>query len=267
MKKISKGSKSVKRKFGGEISCTSSSEEGSEHPCKKIKSSKKDTRIPDIQTMQCQLDKLGLTKEQKSFVIQANRRACLSLKRKAAEAPPASYHDMLSSKEDLLRDQVVRIDISDKTESWLLQGNTGGNSSEDVVVCKNEEARSQHEIDHSKACEEDAWDIDLTSSQFKYVEKLEKSVVKSVVKKEPECDDKIQFMGAFMEGSYDGPRALVESIKQEYISPKDLYDYNKFATEKEKLVIIQEKIQNVYNIRKVFSKEQLEKLLKGIHSE
>ena len=63
VKKISKGSKSIKRKFGGEISCTSSSEEGNEHPGKKIKSSKKDTRIPDTQTMQRQLDKLGLTKE------------------------------------------------------------------------------------------------------------------------------------------------------------------------------------------------------------
>ena len=87
------------------------------------------------------------------------------------------------------------------------------------------------------------------------------------MKKEPESDDDIQFMGALMEGSYDGPRALVESIKQEYISPKDLDDYNKFATEKDKLVIIQEKIQNVYNVRKVFSEEQLEKLLKCIHSE
>ena len=66
-------------------------------------------------------------------------------------------------------------------------------------------------------------------------------------------------MEAFVQGSYDGPRALVESIKQEYISPKDLDDYNKFAMEKEKLLIIQEKIQNVYDIRKVFSKEQLEK--------
>ena len=37
--------------------------------------------------------------------------------------------------------------------------------------------------------------------------------------------------------------------------------------EKDKLVIVQEKIENVYNIRKVFSEEQLEKLLKGVHSE
>ena len=93
------------------------------------------------------------------------------MKRKAAEAPPASYHDMLSSEGDLLHDEVVRIDISNETESRLLQGDTGGDSSEDIVVCKNEEASSQQEIDNSKACEEDAWDIDLISSQMKYVEK------------------------------------------------------------------------------------------------
>ena len=99
------------------------------------------------------------------------------------------------------------------------------------------------------------------------MEKLEQSVVEPIVKKEPESDDDIHFIGAFMEGSYDGPRALVNSIKQEYISPQDLDDYNKFAMEKDKLVIIHEKIENVYNVRKVFSEEQLEKLLKGIHGE
>ena len=115
----------------------------------------------------------------------------------------------------------------------------------------NEEANSQCEIDNSKACEEDAWDIDLISSQVKYVEKLEQSVVEPVVKREPESDESI---GAFMEGSYNGPRALVNSIKQEYISPEDLDDYNKFATEKHKLVIIQEKIENVYDVRKASGK-------------
>ena len=139
------GSKAIKRKFAGEISCTSSSEEGNEHPAKNIKSSKKETRIPNTQTMQHQLDKLGLTKEQKLFVMQANRRAHLSLKRKAAEAPPASYHEMSSSKEDLVPDDssfVVGIDISDKTENWLLQGNTGGNSSQELLVGVSEEANS-----------------------------------------------------------------------------------------------------------------------------
>ena len=79
-------------------------------------------------------------------------------------------------------------------------------------------------------------------------------------------DDDIQFIGEFVEGSYNGPRILVDSIKQEYISPKDLEDY-KYAEEKEKLLIVQEKIENVYNIRKVYGEEQLQKLLKGIHGE
>ena len=149
----------IKRKFGGEISCTSSSEEVNEHPSKKIKLSKKETRIPDTQIMQHQLDKLGLTEEQKSFVIQENRRAHLSFKQKAAEAPPASYREMSSSEEDLLCDSsssVVRIDISIKTENQLLQGNTGDNSRQELLVDVNEEANSRCEIDNSKACEEDA---------------------------------------------------------------------------------------------------------------
>ena len=95
---------------------------------------------------------------------------------------------MSSSEEDLVPDDsssVVRIDISNETENWLLQGDTGGNSSQELLVGVNEEANSQHEIDNSKACKEDAWHIDLTSSQVKYVEKLEESVVEPVVKKEP----------------------------------------------------------------------------------
>ena len=57
----------------------------------------------------------------------------------------------------------------------------------------------------------------------------------------------------------------MNSIKQEYIFPQDLDDY-KFAMEKDKLVIIQEKIENVYNVRKVFSEEQFKKTVEG-HSQ
>ena len=60
-------------------------------------------------------------------------------------------------------------------------------------------------------------------------------------------------MSEFVKGSYDGP--------------KDLEEYNKFAKDKDKLVIIQEKIGNVYDNRKVYGEEQLEKLLKGVHGE
>ena len=120
-------------------------------------------------------------------------------------------------------------------------------------------------------CEDDEWEsIDVTDSQVKCIGKLEESANSSmepVVKKEPASDDDIQFMGEFVKGSYNGPQILVDCIKQEYISPKDLEEYNKFAEDKDKLVIIKEKIENVYDVGKVHGKERLEKLLKGVHGE
>ena len=88
------------------------------------------------------------------------------------------------------------------------------------------------------------------------------SVVQPLVKEEPPSDNDIRFMGEFISGSHDGPRILTQSIKQEFISASDLEAYNKNADDKNKLVLVQEKISNV---RKVYGKEQLEELLKGIH--
>ena len=92
------------------------------------------------------------------------------------------------------------------------------------------------------------------------------SVVKPLVKEEPQSDKDIQFMGEFISGTYEGPHTLVKSIYQDFISPSDLEAYNKSANgDKDKLVLVQEKICNVYDVWKVYSKEQLEELLKGVH--
>ena len=72
-------------------------------------------------------------------------------------------------------------------------------------------------------------------------------------------------MGEFVSGSYEGPCILAESNKEEFISASDLEAYNKNADDKNKLVLVQEKISNVYDVRKVYRKEELEELLKGVH--
>ena len=98
------------------------------------------------------------------------------------------------------------------------------------------------------------------------MEEATTSVVQPLVKEEPQSDEDIQFMGEFVSGSYEGPCTLVKSIKQEFISPTDLEAYNKNAIrDKDKVVFVQEKISNVCDVRKVYSKEQLEELLKGVH--
>ena len=104
-------------------------------------------------------------------------------------------------------------------------------------------------------------------SQVKNLEKLEEvttSVVQPSVKEEPRSDNDIQFIGEFISGSYEGPCILAQSIKQEFISASDLEAYNKNADDKNKLVLVQEKISNVY-VQKVYRKEQLEEFLKGVH--
>ena len=92
------------------------------------------------------------------------------------------------------------------------------------------------------------------------------SVVQPLVKEEPQSDEDIQFIGEFISGSYEGSHTLVKLIKQEFISASDLEAHNKSAIgDKDKLVLVQEKISNVYDVHKVYSKEQLEELLKGVH--
>ena len=99
------------------------------------------------------------------------------------------------------------------------------------------------------------WDtIDLMDSQVKNLEKLEAamSVVQPLGKEEPQSDEDIQFIGEFISGSYEGCCTLVKLIKQEFISPSDLEAYNKSAIgDKDKLVLVQEKISSVYDVQKV----------------
>ena len=73
-------------------------------------------------------------------------------------------------------------------------------------------------------------------------------------------------MGTLVSGSYEGICSLAELIKEEFISPTDLEAYNKSAIgDKDKLVLVKEKIGNVYDVQNVYSKEHLEALLNGPH--
>ena len=49
----------------------------------------------------------------------------------------------------------------------------------------------------------------------------------ATIKTEPVSNDNIVFVGNFISGTYKGPRAVKETIKQEYISPETLIQYNK----------------------------------------
>ena len=92
------------------------------------------------------------------------------------------------------------------------------------------------------------------------------SVVQPLVKEEPQSDDQIQFISEFVSGSYEGPCISAQSIKQEFISPSNLEAHNKNAVgDKDKLVLVQEKIRKGYDVWTVYGKEQLEELLKGVH--
>ena len=108
------------------------------------------------------------------------------------------------------------------------------------------------------------WDtIDLTTSQVKNLDKLEEAATKAF---QPESDEDVQYMGTLVSGSYEGIHSLTESIKEEFISPTDLEAYNKSAIgDKDKLVLVKEKIGNVYDVWNVYSKEHLEALLNGPH--
>ena len=71
-------------------------------------------------------------------------------------------------------------------------------------------------------------------------------------------------MGILVGGSCEGIRSLAELIKEEFISPTDLEAYNKSAIgDEDKLVLVKEKIGNVYDVWNVYSKEHLEALLNG----
>ena len=111
--------------------------------------------------------------------------------------------------------------------------------------------------------------IDLTTSQVKNLDELEEAATKAFqpfIKEEPESDEDVQYMGTLVSGSYEGICSLAESIKEEFISPTDLNAYNKSAIgDEDKLLLVKEKIGNVYDVQNVYSKEHLEALLNGPH--
>ena len=103
---------------------------------------------------------------------------------------------------------------------------------------------------------EEEWDLnDCTDSQMEALNNLESSEVKkstttstATIKTEPVSDEDIVFVGHFVSGTYKGPRAVKETIKQEYISPETLIEYNKSAVGDQKLVPIKEVLGNTHDV-------------------
>ena len=87
--------------------------------------------------------------------------------------------------------------------------------------------------------------IDLTASQVKNIDELEEAATEAFlpfIKEEPKSDEDVQYMGTLVSGLYEGIHSLVESIKEDFISPTDLEAYNKSAIgDKDKLVLVKEK--------------------------
>ena len=208
-----------------------------------------------------QLQKLDLSPSQMEHVLRANRKgrqgkSRLSLHRKAHQyAGSSTYCEIGSSSENeiLGSDQEMQPREEDVyTESKL---HTTASSQENPAV----------------SCESGGeWDtIDFTTSQVKTLDKLEEATTKAFqpfIKEEPESDEDVQYMGTLVSGSYEGICSIVELIKEEFISPIDLEAYNKSAIgDKEKLILVKEKICNVYDVQNMYSKEHLETLLNGPH--
>ena len=246
-----------------------SSSDDSDQASKKRKLT--NNRIPDTQTMVQQLQKLDLSPSQMENGLKANRngRHRLSLKRKACdtvghssyrEINTSSKNDFIDSDKDSTNDTLLALQLLKEELNSESQLHTAASLQET-------ERKLNPAASHESG---DVWEtIHLTDSQVKNLENLEEattSVVKPLVKEEPQSDEDIQFMGEFVSGSYEGPHTLVKLIKQEFISPSDLEAYNKNAIgDKDKLVLVQENISNGYDVWKVYSKEQLEELLKGVH--
>ena len=122
---------------------------------------------------------------------------------------------------------------------------------------------------------EDEWDKnDFTGSQIGTLNKTESSELNTsttttmaTVKSEPLSNNSIIFVGHFISGTYEGPRAVTDSIKQEYISPKLLMQYNESAVGEQKIVPIQEVIDNIYDVRKVYTGDELQEPLGGPHEQ
>ena len=103
----------------------------------------------------------------------------------------------------------------------------------------------------------------LESSQVK------KSTTTSTatIKTKPVSNEDIVFVGPFISGTYEGPRAVKETIKQEYVSPETLIEHNKSAVGDEKLVSIKEVFGNIYDVQNVYTADELAELLSGPHGQ
>ena len=122
---------------------------------------------------------------------------------------------------------------------------------------------------------EDDWDgNEFTESQIEALENLESSELNkstatstTTIKTEPVSDDDIVFVGHFISGTYEGPRAVKETIKQEFISPEALMEYNKSAVGEQKIVPVKEVLASIYDVRNVYTADELAELLCGPHGQ
>ena len=186
-----------------------------------------------------QQQKLDLSPSQMENVLKANRkgRHRLLLKRKARDSVGHSSYHVIDSDKDSTNDTLLALQLLEEDVNSESQLYTAASLHE-----------TEEKLNPAASYESgDKWEtIDLTDSQVKNLEKLEEtttSVVKPMAKEEPQSDEDIQFIGEFISGSYEGPHALVKSIKQEFISPSDLESYKKSAFgDKDKLVLVQEKL-------------------------
>ena len=255
-KKISTVKKRTSRV--GDISFSTSSDD-SDHMIKKRKIS--DDRIPDTQTMVRQLQKLDLSPSQMGHVLRANRKgrqgkSRLSLHRKAHQYAGSSTY----------------CEIGSSSENDILGSDQETQPLEEDVYTESKLHTTASSQENPAASFESAgeWDtIDLTTSQVNSLDKLEEATTKAFqpfIKEELESDKDVQYMGTLVSGSYEGICSLAELIKEEFISPSDLEAYNKSAIgDEEKLVLVKEKICNVYDVQNVYSKEHLKELLNGPH--
>ena len=207
--------------------------------------------------MKRQLATLGPSPSQEEVVLNANRhgRRLLSLKnqRKA--------EDLLEAKSG---DEVV--EITDSMEERLLVCDTA----DDSKISSIEDKAKDWCLDNGA---EEEWDLnDFTDSQMEALNNLESSEVKksttqstATIKTEPVSGEDIVFVGHFISGTYEGPRAVNKTIKQEYISPETLIEYNKSAVGDQKLVPMKEVFGNIYDVQNVYTAGELAGLLSGRH--
>ena len=186
--------------------------------------------------MKQQLSTLGLSLSQEEGIINANRCGRHSLSLRNWRKPEALLE--AKSAEEVL-------EISDSMEEQLLQGDMGD---EDKISSIEDKA-------------EDEWDKnEFTQSQIEALNKLKSSELNTstttttaTVKSEPLSNNDIMFVGHFISSTYEGPRVVKDSIKQKYISPEMLMQYNKSAVGDQKIVPIQEVLDNMYDVRNVYT--------------